>query len=182
MLSPPLLCFIVSVTIQLVYFDTQTNDTRGVVDLSSVSITRGPEDNKLKCLKKFPTPPSSSSPDRDKKRRVQDEVMTAFSLLLITDSAAGCSSNTSANSATGVNAKEKKQRFELVFATIRAAKMFCFAVYCVHKDSAVLVRYPTGRCPIHLNCVLLLCSACVSVHVTWPVNLINSTLTGFHPL
>jgi hypothetical protein len=34
--------------------------------------------------------------------------------------------------------KEKKHRFELVFTTVREAKMFCFAVYCATHSLNVL--------------------------------------------
>lgn len=130
---------------QLVYFDTQTNDTRGVVDLSGLSITRGPEENKLKCIKKFNTD----------KKTLNNEVLACFSLLLITGHDFNINSSSSDNrddtlttsgdsiSSNSVVGSGKKQRFELVFSSVREAKMFCFAVYSVNRDVAVMVRRRT---------------------------------------
>jgi len=122
---------------KMVYFDTQSNETRGLVDLSSVSITRGPEENKLKCVKRFST-------SGGEKGSASEQALACFSLLLITgheDSVkeeADIRESTAGTSGIKDEKKEKKQRFELVFSTVREAKMFCFAVYCVERAPSVL--------------------------------------------
>ena len=114
----------------MLYYDTESNETKGVVDLTSASITRGPEEHKQKCLKKF----SSSSTNESLERRV----MSSFSLLLITGH-----DNTNTQKE---EVEVKKQRFELVFNTVREAKMFTFAVYSADKNADILV------CCIHNRC------------------------------
>lgn len=120
----------------MVYFDTQSNETRGLVDLSSVSITRGPEENKLKCVKRFYS-------TGGEKGSVSEQALACFSLLLITGHEESAKEETDIRESTGGGnnkdeKKEKKQRFELVFSTVREAKMFCFAVYCVDRAPAIL--------------------------------------------
>ena len=96
------------------------------------------------------------------KKALENEILGCFSLLLITGHEfsredplpSTRDNNISSNSVSGgVSGSGKKQRFELVFNSVREAKMFCFAVYSVDRDASIMVRYSAIHLQVSRQCL-----------------------------